>query len=1103
MLLAALLVSAPLGTVLAAEGGSRAAATEKASSLEGTLHRDLGGVLTLYRHGSGGLGIPTTFLLGGAPERAVAIGDANGDGTADLAVAEAGSDRVWILLGDGTGGFGPATRLPSGARQSVVAVGDFNGDGINDQAVAEQFAAGVKFLYGDGAGGFRVIESSGDSRLGAALVADFDGDGNADLALVDGVSTYVTILLGDEQGQLRSTTRITVGGAPTAIAAGDFNGDGRTDLAVANKDSGDVAILLGDGAGGFGFATRFWAGSRPTAIAVGDLNGDGRADVVVAHGLAGSVSVLRGDGTGTFGRPTEIAVDIASGPVASANSGSGNSGTTGHPDVYQGILSLTLNPTTIAGGSGASSIGTVTLNAAAPAGGVVVTLASSNFELATMMPSITVPGGATTATFTVGTNALYRRYSGLAFSVTISATHAVTRSATLNVTAQARPTAPARNPDTDLRGLNCAGEAGILFDCKDAVNCVFKQECTLGCLHRPQEGTKWKDVCATTGPFPISLDPRRVVGGNPIAGTLLLSAPAPAGSFGLATNGSLVAGPESRLNMSIPTGATSLGFNVLTAPVNAIQFANFDGHVTTPEPHPQGGIFFASRHARTWAAVVPGTPPPVKLISLTFDATTVRGGLFTAGRACIDQLKPAPEVGDVPLVIVSSTPAVASIGPPSFTQGSNCSTFGVQTSAVAVTTTVTITATLGAQVLSGVITVTATPPATSAQTFISPNPVTGGNTATGTVVLNGLAPAAGAVVTLTSSLPAVVVLPASVTVPGGSDRLSFAVPTTPVATSTNVTTFTDYAGVRQFNSVQVTPAVALTMTSHTLNPTSVASGGSSTGTVTLSGTVPGGSAGAVVTISSSNSAIVSVPANVTVPAGASSATYTATAGSVTATSSVLITANFGGTSLSPTLTVTPAAAAPTLSAVSVNPTSVVGGSPSTGTVTLTSAAPTGGAVVTLSDNSASATVPASVTVPAGQTSNTFTVTTTTVAMSTAVTITGIFGGATRTATLTVTPASAGTLPAPSLVSPANDARFSPGQAITFDWSDVAGAASYTIQIDDADTFTAPLTTTQTVTVSQYTNSTLPTTRMWWRVRANDSAGTPGAWSAVRRFEVKN
>jgi hypothetical protein len=92
--------------------------------------------------------------------------------------------------------------------------------------------------------------------------------------------------------------------------------------------------------------------------------------------------------------------------------------------------------------------------------------------------------------------------------------------------------------------------------------------------------------------------------------------------------------------------------------------------------------------------------------------------------------------------------------------------------------------------------------------------------------------------------------------------------------------------------------------------------------------------------------------------------------------------------------------------------------------------------------------------------------------------------------------------APTLVSPANDARFAPGTTITFDWSDVSGAASYTIQIDDSDSFSAPLIVNQTTTASQFTTSTLPTTRMWWRVRANDASGAPGNWSAVRRFEVK-
>jgi hypothetical protein len=98
------------------------------------------------------------------------------------------------------------------------------------------------------------------------------------------------------------------------------------------------------------------------------------------------------------------------------------------------------------------------------------------------------------------------------------------------------------------------------------------------------------------------------------------------------------------------------------------------------------------------------------------------------------------------------------------------------------------------------------------------------------------------------------------------------------------------------------------------------------------------------------------------------------------------------------------ATAPALSAVSVAPSTVVGGSGSTGTVTLTAAAPSGGALVSLSSsNTAVATVPASITIAAGATSATFAATTSSVAANTPVTISATYGAVTRTTGLTVTP----------------------------------------------------------------------------------------------------
>jgi hypothetical protein len=149
-----------------------------------------------------------------------------------------------------------------------------------------------------------------------------------------------------------------------------------------------------------------------------------------------------------------------------------------------------------------------------------------------------------------------------------------------------------------------------------------------------------------------------------------------------------------------------------------------------------------------------------------------------------------------------------------------------------------------------------------------------------------------------------------------------------------------------------------------------------------------------------------------------------------------------------------------------------------------------------------ASVPASVTIAAGATSAGFTATTTAVTSATSVTLTATLAGVVRTATLAVNPVSATPLAAPSQLSPPVDSRVAPGTLITFDWTDVTGAASYTIQIDDNSSFPAPLLLGQDVTVSQLSTSTLPTTTMWWRVRANSSTGTAGNWSAAQRFEVK-
>src|SRR5215470_18380391 len=197
------------------------------------------------------------------------------------------------------------------------------------------------------------------------------------------------------------------------------------------------------------------------------------------------------------------------------------------------VTSVSLSPSHISGGSGATSIGTVTLSAGAPSGGTSVSLRSSLSALAAVAPSVTVPSGQARATFTVWTNPKYRDYSGLAFSPMISASgNGSTQSATLSVSAPPTP-ADIQNDTADRSGDVCGGafpatfgEKGILYTCfagptpGTAGHCTFKQECLVsGCEPQRANGFSFSDVCGTGTPYPISDSPSVVVGASGSTGT--------------------------------------------------------------------------------------------------------------------------------------------------------------------------------------------------------------------------------------------------------------------------------------------------------------------------------------------------------------------------------------------------------------------------------------------------------------------------------------------------------------------------------------------------------------------------------------------------------
>jgi hypothetical protein len=181
-----------------------------------------------------------------------------------------------------------------------------------------------------------------------------------------------------------------------------------------------------------------------------------------------------------------------------------------------------------------------------------------------------------------------------------------------------------------------------------------------------------------------------------------------------------------------------------------------------------------------------------------------------------------------------------------------------------------------------------------------------------------------------------------------------------------------------------------------LTVASVAPGGNGQGIVILTG--PADAAGDTVTLSSSTTAVATVPASVTVLGGLSSAQFNLTAVGVGTT---IITASFNGIVKQSTAFTVTAAAPVVLSAVLLSNPTVVGGQSVTGTVQLTGPAPSGGAAVTLSSASP-ITVPVSVTVPAGSSSATFTVATNVTYTATTGSVGASYGGVNASASLSVT-----------------------------------------------------------------------------------------------------
>ena len=195
--------------------------------------------------GAGGGFTPRSTLSAGSHPVAVVAGDFNHDGKMDLAAVSEGTfgadqGGVYFLAGNGDGTFQKAVIYPAGANPSAIAMGDFNGDGNADLAVLTNTTASgasqLVILLGSAGGTFTALPPMAIAAGARAIAAaDFSNDGKLDLVITHGPGTNAGIgaLVGNGDGTFGGETFIPTGPLPVGIAVADFNQDNRPDLAVA------------------------------------------------------------------------------------------------------------------------------------------------------------------------------------------------------------------------------------------------------------------------------------------------------------------------------------------------------------------------------------------------------------------------------------------------------------------------------------------------------------------------------------------------------------------------------------------------------------------------------------------------------------------------------------------------------------------------------------------------------------------------------------------------------------------------------------------------------------------------------------------------------